>query len=71
MIDIDQDQFITQFITMFLATWTANEYAGACARGEQKRLENPPVADAIYLARVAYCSILEHGFAGSRYKKGI
>jgi len=46
-------RFIEQFATTFLATWCANNYSDACARGEQQRLEHPPVEDAIFLAEAA------------------
>lgn len=47
-------EFRAQFITTFLATWTANNYADACARGEHKRLEKPPCEDAAFLAEKAW-----------------
>ncbi len=49
-----RQEFIDQFSTTFLATWCANEYADACMRGEQRRLEEPPVEDAHYLAGKAW-----------------
>jgi hypothetical protein len=61
MLKLDQDEFITQYVTVFLASWTANEYNMACMRGEQKRLNNPPVDDAIYLARAAWGRLMELG----------
>lgn len=47
-------EFKRLYIIQFLATWTANNYADACARSEHKRLENPPVEDAEHLAEAAW-----------------
>jgi hypothetical protein len=59
MLNLNQDAFIAQYVTTFLATWAVKEYDSACARGEQKRLNKPPVEDAVYLARMAWMHLLE------------
>jgi len=67
---MDQDQFIEQYVTTFLATWTAKEYDSACANGQQKRLQKPPVEDAIYLARHAWYEMLAHNFPSQTWTPG-
>lgn len=54
-----EDEFIDNFMTTFLASWTANNFDLICARGEWERLENPPVEDAIYLAECAWSKVQE------------
>ena len=49
----DEHAFKLQFISNFLSTWCANEYKDACMRGEQERLEEPPVDNAQFLADTA------------------
>jgi hypothetical protein len=66
MLNLDQDKFITDYVTIFLATWTANEYDSACQRGEQRKLNNPPIEDAVYLARMAWMKMVQLGMPGIR-----
>ena len=51
---MDEKTFKENFISTFLATWTANNFNDYCMRGKQEDLENPPVEDAIYLADKAW-----------------
>lgn len=51
---MEKTQFIDNFITTFLATWTANNYDIMCAQGEWSKLENPPAEDAVHLAECAW-----------------
>lgn len=51
---IKEDKFKENFISTFLATWTANNYNDYCIQGKQEDLEHPPVEDAIYLADKAW-----------------
>lgn len=56
----DDQKFKMNFVSTFLATWCANEYTNVCMRGEQVRLNTPPVEDAEFLAEQAwahYCGI--------------
>ena len=50
----DERAFKQQFVTQFLASWTAVHYAGFCTRGMQEALGHPPVKDAAYLAQEAW-----------------
>jgi hypothetical protein len=50
----DERAFKQQFVTQFLASWTAVHYTEYCQRGEQDVLEHPPVEDAAYLAQKAW-----------------
>ncbi len=47
---MNKETFIEQYVVTFIATWTANEYSMACATGNHKRLQEPPVEDAYFLA---------------------
>lgn len=47
----DERAFKQQFVTQFLASWTAVYYAEYSAKGV---LEHPPVKDAAYLAQKAW-----------------
>jgi hypothetical protein len=51
---IKEDKFKENFISTFLATWTANNYDNYCIQGKQEDLEHPPVEDAIFLAESAW-----------------
>jgi hypothetical protein len=50
----DERAFKQQFVTQFLASWTAVHYADFCSRGMQEALEKPPVEDAACLAQKAW-----------------
>jgi len=56
-------EFRTHFISTFLATWAANNYADACIRSEHKRLETPPCEDAAHLAEAAWKELKETGIS--------
>jgi hypothetical protein len=56
MLDVSQDKFITDFVTTFLATWSADRYK---MRGEGARKEDAPVEQAVWSARRAWMSLLE------------
>jgi len=51
--------FKEQFVTTFLATWVANNYAEACLRDKHETLYNPPVEDAEHLAGKAWEKVKE------------
>lgn len=51
---MDKQQFMSSFVTSFLATWCANNYNDACLSGEPQRLYNPPVEDAEDIANEVY-----------------
>lgn len=51
---MDEATFKATFIATFLATWCVANYDDACMRGEQERLNKPPVEDAKYLAARAW-----------------
>jgi hypothetical protein len=61
MIDLDQDVFMTQYVTAFLANWAANQYDKANADTEVMPLTKPPIMHAISLARVAWCELMAYG----------
>lgn len=69
MLNIDQDQFMTQYVTTFLATWAANEYDKADADHNVMPLTKPPVSHAISLARVAWCELMAYGYGLQRRVK--
>lgn len=54
---MEKTQFIDNFVTTFLASWTANNYDLMCARGEWEKLGNPPVEDAFHLAEHAWLKV--------------
>ena len=54
-----EKEFKAMFLTVFLATYCANEYPDACARGEHERLSRPPVEDAMSLADDAWEKVQE------------
>jgi len=58
MIDVSQDKFVTDFVTTFLATWSAGQYNHL---GEDAWNLVPPVKQAIWSARRAWVGLLEHG----------
>jgi hypothetical protein len=55
-----KEQFIAQYILVFMATWTAKEYNDACLYSRQKSLEKQPIEDAEYLAKIAWNIYQEH-----------
>ena len=60
--DIEPDRFIEVFVPTFLATWAANRYADACARGTHDELvEGLPVEDAEELAKSAWIEYRRRG----------
>lgn len=54
-----KEQFIENFTTQFVATWTAQNYNNFCSIGKQERLEYPPVVDAVFLAKKIWPNIKE------------
>ena len=61
MLKLDQDEFITQFVTTFLATWAADHCEDASRRGTTEALKHPPVEDAIWCARMAWMNLIAYG----------
>jgi len=61
MLNLDQDKFMTDYVTTFLATWAANEYDKADANHNVMNVNKPPVTHAISLARVAWCELISYG----------
>ncbi len=59
MLNLNQDDFISNYVTTFLATKAASAHPST----PQLDLHDPPIADAIYLARMAWYKILEYGSA--------
>ncbi len=57
---MSRDQFIANYVTTFVATWTVINYGDYCMRGLQKELENPPVEDALHLADKQWKLIMKH-----------
>ena len=56
MLKLDQDEFITQYVTTFLATRAANRYEPGTPAWELA-----PVGDAIISARNAWCQLMAYG----------
>ena len=56
MLKLDQDEFITQFVTTFLATWAAAQVLA----GRNIVAEGQPVQQAIHLARCAWCELMAY-----------
>ena len=52
--NINKEQFITQFVAAWLAAWSVKEYDTACFYGNHKKLNTPPVEDALFLAEKSY-----------------
>lgn len=60
MLKLDQDTFITQFVTTFLAHWAAKHYD---TPGEKQfDMLHAPVQPAIVAARLAWYEMLSMGF---------
>lgn len=57
---LDEASFKTNFISTFLAAWTANIYNDACMRGQHDRFNSPPVEDAELLADKAWAHYKKH-----------
>ncbi len=51
---LDEKVFKSQFIASFLASWVAQNFTDSCMRGQHKKLEQPPVEDAEFLAQKAW-----------------
>lgn len=49
-----EEEFKRQFITSFIAAWSASNYDEACYSGGHERLEHVPVEDAQLLAENAW-----------------
>jgi hypothetical protein len=58
-----REQFISQYVTNFVATWTAQNYDQCCAMGRHDVLRNPPVEDAIDLATQLWEKMKEDGLS--------
>lgn len=58
-VKLDEHTFKSQYIASFVATWAANNYEDSCMRGEQERLNRPPLEDAMFLANAAWAHYLE------------
>jgi len=54
----EKERFLEIFVANFLSTWAANNYDAACASGEHKRLSNPPIEDALFLAEEHWKALL-------------
>ncbi len=54
VLSVSEQEFKTQFIIKFLASWCANNYQTACSSGNHEWLEKPPVEDADFLAKKAW-----------------
>jgi hypothetical protein len=50
----DERAFKQQFVTQFLASWTAVHYVEYCRKGLYEEFKHPPVEDAAYLAQKAW-----------------
>lgn len=57
MLKLDQDTFITQFVTIFLATEMATNTH--CITPSE-RWKRPPVEDAVRAARMAWMELISH-----------
>jgi len=55
-----EKEFKEQFVTVFLATYAANNYAECCMLGDHTRIEHPPVEDAMHLANCAWNETKNH-----------
>lgn len=58
-----RQQFISQYVTNFVATWTAQNYDQCCLTGQHDRLRNPPVEDAIDLATQLWEKMKDDGMS--------
>lgn len=72
MLNLDQDTFITQYVTTFLATRGAQQYADARignleagVRCDAMMALSLPVRDAMMMARIAWYRLLEQGAVNS------
>ena len=55
-----KDEFFDQFITQWIATWSANHYDEYCAMGQHAGLYNPPIEDAEFIALEVWDKLGEH-----------
>ena len=51
---MDKKTFLNNYISTFLATWTANHYEEYIMNNKHEDLGKPPVEDAIFLANEAW-----------------
>jgi hypothetical protein len=71
MLDLDEDQFMTQYVTTFLAQHAVNWHRDLQDEGDNRRLAmnrmHTPVADAVYMARIAWHRLMEYGIGPRQY----
>jgi len=63
---MDKSLFIATYVTNFLSSYMANEYADQCSRGwplmrPSDNVTTQPIDDAYSLAEDAWIQIVEHG----------
>lgn len=54
-----RDVFIRDYVTNFLATWTAQHFSDFCARNLHAELGRPPWEDALHCAGEAWDHMIE------------
>jgi hypothetical protein len=66
MLNLDQDKFITDFVTTFLATWSAEQHSRRLRDEAANDANLPiPIPQAINAARIAWMNLLAHGSVSS------
>lgn len=55
----DKPVFIKAYVSSFLASYAAVEYTDTCMRGNHDRYDNQPVEDALFLANLAWASLVK------------
>lgn len=51
---MSRHEFVRAFVASFCASWCANNYNEFCTNGQQEKLSNPPLEDAVFMAEAAY-----------------
>ena len=51
---MNKKEFIEQFTTTWLATWSATNWADYCIKDMHEKLMKPPVEEAFFLANEAW-----------------
>lgn len=49
-----REEYIERFTCNFIAIWVSKNYDECCSNGDYDRLKNPPIEDAVYLAKKTY-----------------
>lgn len=64
---MNKKEFVEQFVINWLSFWSAYHYNDYCDRSLYKKLENPPIEDAFYLAEEIWKNMHEISVEVDKY----